>query len=77
MNRNITSLKNNIGFGKACNVGAQNARSKYLLFINPDTLVSHNTLRISIDFLESHPDVGIMGPKIIRPDGTFQPQCRR
>ena len=70
-------LKNNIGFGKACNVGTQNSRGKYLLFLNPDTLVSQNTLRVSVDFLESHPDVGIMGPKIINPNGSFQPQCRR
>ena len=70
-------LKNNIGFGKACNVGVQNSRGKYLLFLNPDTLVSENTLRVSVDFLDSHPDVGIMGPKIINPSGSFQPQCRR
>ena len=70
-------LKNNIGFGKACNVGTQNSKGTYLLFLNPDTLISQNTLRISVDFLESHPDVGIMGPKIIKPDGTFQPHSRR
>lgn len=70
-------LKNNIGFGKACNVGTQNSLGNYLLFLNPDTLISQNTLRVSVDFLESHPDVGIMGPKIIKPNGSFQPQCRR
>lgn len=71
------SLKNNIGFGKACNVATQNSKGKYLLFINPDTLISDNTLCISIEFLESHPHVGIMGPKIITADGSFQPGCRR
>ncbi len=71
------ALKNNIGFGKACNVGSQSAQGTYLLFINPDTLISENTLRVSVDFLASHPEVGIMGPKIIEPDGSFQMQCRR
>jgi len=71
------ALKNNIGFGKACNVGSQNAQGTNLLFINPDTLISQNTLQVSVDFLESHPEVGIMGPKIIKPDGSFQLQCRR
>jgi GT2 family glycosyltransferase len=71
------ALKNNIGFGKACNVATQNSKGKYLLFINPDTLISNNTLRISLDFMENHSDVGIMGPKIIKPDGSFQPYCRR
>ncbi len=76
---NVTwiALKNNIGFGKACNVGAQESRGKYLFFINPDTLISQNTLKVTVDFFESNPDVGIMGPKIINPDGSFQPQCRR
>ncbi len=74
---NWIPLKNNIGFGKACNVASQNARGAFLLFLNPDTLVSQNTLRVAVDFLQSHPDVGIMGPKIIKPDGRFQPQCRR
>jgi O-antigen biosynthesis protein len=70
-------LKNNIGFGKACNVGAQSARGTYLLLINPDTLVSKNTLKACVDFFVAHPDAGIMGPKIINPDGTLQVSCRR
>lgn len=71
------ALKNNIGFGKACNVGAQNARGKYLLFLNPDTLVSKNILNVFVDFLEERPEIGIVGPKIIDQDGTFQMYCRR
>jgi GT2 family glycosyltransferase len=71
------SLKNNIGFGKACNVGAQNARGKYILFLNPDTLVSKNVLSVFIDFLEENTDIGIVGPKIIDQDGTFQMYSRR
>ncbi|MBN1983232.1 MAG: glycosyltransferase [Chitinivibrionales bacterium] len=71
------ALKNNIGFGKACNVAFQKSQGAYVLLINPDTLISQNTLRISYEFMESRPDVGIFGPKIIMPDGTFQYQCRR
>ena len=70
-------LKHNIGFGKACNVGAQSARGTYLLLLNPDTLVSKNTLSTCVTFFSAHPDAGIMGPKIINPDGTLQPGCRR
>jgi GT2 family glycosyltransferase len=70
-------LKHNIGFGKACNVGAQSASGTYLLLLNPDTLVSKNTLSACIEFFEGHPGAGIMGPKIINPDGTLQVSCRR
>jgi hypothetical protein len=71
------ALKNNVGFGKASNVGALNARGTYLLFLNPDTLVTSNTLKVCTDFLAERPDVGMMGPKILNPDGSFQPSCRR
>jgi len=70
-------LKHNIGFGKACNVGAQSARGTFLLLLNPDTLVSKNTLTACVEFFDSHPAAGIMGPKIINPDGSLQVSCRR
>ncbi len=70
-------LKNNIGFGKACNVGAKGARGAHLLFLNPDTLVSKNTLSVCLEFMRSHPDAGMMGPKILNADGSLQAGCRR
>jgi O-antigen biosynthesis protein len=70
-------LKSNIGFGKACNVGVKSASGIYLLFINPDTLVSQNTLSESVRLLRERPDIGLMGPEILNPDGTLQVSCRR
>ncbi len=70
-------LKNNIGFGKACNVGAKSGRGTFLLFLNPDTLVSKNTLRECAEFMRSHRDAGMMGPKILNADGSLQAGCRR
>jgi GT2 family glycosyltransferase len=70
-------LKSNIGFGKACNVGAKSAAGTYVLFINPDTLVSQNTLSEAVSLLRARPDIGLMGPEILNPDGTLQVSCRR
>jgi len=70
-------LKSNVGFGKGCNVGARHARGKYLLLLNPDTVVSKNTLRESVQLLENRPEIGLMGPKILNPDGSLQESCRR
>jgi O-antigen biosynthesis protein len=70
-------LKSNIGFGKACNVGAKSAAGTYLLFLNPDTEVSQNTLSESVALLRARPDVGLLGPEILNPDGTLQVSCRR
>ena len=70
-------LKHNIGFGKACNVGVQNAIGKYILLLNPDTMIARNTLSVAFSFMESHQEIGVMGPKILNPDGTLQASCKR
>jgi len=70
-------LKNNIGFGKACNVGVRSAQSDYILLLNPDTVIAGNTLTAAYQFMESHPEVGLMGPKILNPDGSLQASCKR
>jgi len=70
-------LKQNIGFGKACNVGTRNARGEYVLFLNPDTVVSRNTLSSCVRCIESNDRIGLIGPKILNPDGTMQASCRR
>ncbi|KMQ51774.1 glycosyl transferase family 2 [Chitinispirillum alkaliphilum] len=70
-------LKNNIGFGKACNAGARQARGEFLLLLNPDTMVSKNILVRCIDFIRKKPNVGMIGPKILNPDGSLQASCRR
>lgn len=70
-------LKSNIGFGKACNVGVRNACGEYLLILNPDTVVGTSTLADAYAFMKSHPEVGLLGPKILNQDGTLQASCRR
>lgn len=70
-------LKQNIGFGKACNIGARHAKGQYILLLNPDTVISKTSLSVAYDLLESRSDIGLMGPKILNPDGTLQASCRR
>ncbi len=62
----------NIGFARGCNQGAQLTTGKYILLLNPDT-VAHATEVIQLaEYLESHPKVGIVGPKIVDEYGTTQ-----
>lgn len=68
---------NNLGFGKANNQALKLSRGKYVLFLNPDTLIEENTLRVLFDFMENNPNIGIAGPKILNSDGTLQLACRR
>ncbi len=67
----------NMGFARANNVALKRAAGKCLLLINPDTIVQEDTCRVMLDFLSTHPDVGLAGCKILNSDGTFQLACRR
>lgn len=53
----------NLGFGKGCNLGASIAKGKYLLFLNPDTLVEEDIVTPILKLFNSDNTVGIVGPK--------------
>jgi len=67
----------NLGFGKANNQALEVAEGKYLLLINPDAIVSEDTLYNMIYFFKDNPEAGLAGCKILNPDGTLQLACRR
>jgi hypothetical protein len=75
----VTVMENsvNVGFARANNAAIRRAQGKYLLLVNPDTVVQEDTLRTMVEFFGSHPDAGLAGCKILNPDGTFQLPCRR
>lgn len=67
----------NRGFAAAANQGAQLATGKYLLFLNPDTVLEEDFLRSSIRFLDANPDVGVFGPQLVSLNGEAQSDCWR
>jgi len=67
----------NLGFAKANNIALKQARGKFLLLINPDTIMQEDTIRVMVEFLKNHPEVGLAGCKILNPDGSMEPACRR
>ncbi|WP_407446419.1 glycosyltransferase family 2 protein [Fibrobacter sp.] len=69
--------KENLGFGKGCNLAEKNATKPYLFFINPDTIISKNAFHEMLPFMEEHPDAGTVGCRILNEDGSLQWACRR
>ncbi|MBA7511225.1 hypothetical protein ES705_03216 [subsurface metagenome] len=69
--------KENIGFSKANNQALRLAKGKYVLILNPDTLIQEDTLTTLKDFLDKHSKTGAVGCKLINPDGSFQAGSRR
>ena len=67
----------NLGFARANNQALREAAGRYLLLINPDTIVQEDTFRVMMRFFEETPEAGLAGCRILNPDGTFQLPCRR
>ena len=64
-----------LGFNGAGDVEADAPR--YALLLNPDTEVPPNALFNMLKFMDSRPDIGVAGPKLVLPDGTLDKACRR
>lgn len=67
----------NTGYTAPMNQALKRAQGRYLAQLNPDTLVEEAAFNKLVDFMEIHPEAGIMGPKVLNADGTFQKSCRR
>ncbi|MCX7681430.1 MAG: glycosyltransferase family 2 protein [Anaerolineae bacterium] len=67
----------NRGFPAANNQGIAIARGRYILLLNPDTEVVGDALSTLVAFADAHPDVGVVGPQLLYPDGRVQPSRRR
>jgi len=67
----------NGGFGYGHNLGIKKARGKYILILNPDIAVAAGVFEKMFEFIEGHSEIGIIGPKLIYPDGSIQDSCRR
>lgn len=63
------SNSQNTGYGAGNNLGAANAKGEYLFFLNPDTEIYTNTIEQLVNFLETHPKVGIAAPLLLNPQG--------
>lgn len=63
----------NLGFGRANNLGAEHASGEYLFLLNPDTLLVNDAIGILRDYLRQHPQTGVAGGNLYAPDMTPAP----
>ncbi|WP_434687187.1 glycosyltransferase family 2 protein [Pseudanabaena minima] len=68
----LIKLTQNLGFGAGNNAGAREAKGDFLFLLNTDTIVTSNFLPHLLELMYSNLDVGIIGPKLVFPDGKFQ-----
>ncbi|MDQ7814868.1 MAG: glycosyltransferase [Patescibacteria group bacterium] len=67
----------NLGFAKACNIGAKGSDARYVLFLNPDTESPAGSLTKLVKLADDRPRAGIFGPKLVYPNGGTQESVRR
>ncbi len=67
----------NFGFSYANNQAIARSRGKYILILNPDTVVTRSAIDNIIRFMEKNPKVGVAGAKMLNFDGSIQYSCRR
>jgi len=67
----------NLGMGGGNNLGLNIASGDYILILNPDTVIKSSAVSILLDYLKSYPEVGLVGPKLLYPDGSLQYSCSK
>ncbi|MEO6914549.1 MAG: glycosyltransferase family 2 protein [Chitinophagaceae bacterium] len=74
---NFIDNPENNGFSKACNQGLEIATGKFILFLNPDTILSEDSISKCVLFLDSHTEAGACGVRMVDGTGRFLPESKR
>ena len=67
----------NLGFSGGNNLGVSHATGDFIFLLNPDTTLANDTLRLLRDYLHQNPQVGVVAPQLLWPDGSVQSSRRR
>lgn len=73
----LMANRDNVGFSRANNQAIKDANGRYVLLLNPDTLVEEDTFEKSVAFMDEHPDAGGLGIEMIDGKGRFLPESKR
>jgi N-acetylglucosaminyl-diphospho-decaprenol L-rhamnosyltransferase len=73
----LIANKENLGFAAANNQAWQRSSGEYILLLNPDAFVKQGAVANAVTFLESHPECGICGGRLVKPDGSLDPSARK
>jgi N-acetylglucosaminyl-diphospho-decaprenol L-rhamnosyltransferase len=74
----IRIIKNgdNRGYGRACNQGFHATSAPFVCLLNPDVIAQPGSISAMVSALVSRPRAGVLGPRLLNPDGSYYPSCR-
>lgn len=67
----------NYGYARGINGGLKTAQGEFVLALNPDILIFEKTIDAMVAYMKKHPEVAVLGPKLLNGDQTLQYSCRR
>ncbi|TXC82064.1 glycosyltransferase family 2 protein [Luteibaculum oceani] len=73
----LIESKENLGFSRGNNLAIRQASGKYVLLLNPDTVVQEDTFKLCFDHCEADPSIGGLGVKMIDGSGKYLPESKR
>jgi GT2 family glycosyltransferase len=73
----LIACSENVGYSRGNNLGLAQARGRYALILNPDTELDGQALPAMAAYLDAHPRVAVLGPRLVLPDGSVQASRRR
>lgn len=73
----LVVCQENVGFPRGNNLGMERANGRFILLLNPDTVVHGDALAKMVSYLEESPTVGVVGPQLLNDDGSVQSSRRR
>ena len=72
---NLIKNTENKGFAQANNQAIKKSKGNYILLLNPDTILLKNSIQKMISYMSKNEDIGVLGCKLLNPDGSVQPSC--
>ena len=73
----LIAFDRNVGFATGNNAAIRKAKGKYVFVLNPDALVNEGSIEAMYAYMEAHPEIGVLGPKLAHPDGKRQESAHR
>ncbi len=70
-------LSENVGFAKANNEGLKMATGKFILFLNPDTIIAEDSIELCVNYMRLHDNCGALGVRMIDGSGSFLKESKR
>jgi N-acetylglucosaminyl-diphospho-decaprenol L-rhamnosyltransferase len=73
----LMALPENVGFARGNNAAMKEAKGRYVFILNPDAMLTPGAVERMVEYMEAHPEAGMLAPKLVHPDRSVQDSVHR